>query len=99
MEEGLAAGQQGNAFFNPQDVVTQLPDVTDMLGEDPAELATFFIDAGYEDWMDRLGRYFTPAAPGRRGAVLGAPGGEGQDQLGDGEPPQAVAGMDTREKV
>lgn len=60
VENGIAEGQVANAFFNPKEIFDCLPDVAEMLGEDYEMITFFYLEAGYQDWMNRMGKIFKP---------------------------------------
>ena len=64
---GIPDGQAANEFFKPREIQEKLPDVEMMLGERFEDVVLFFLEAGYRDWMGRMGKTFEPqirTAPG-----------------------------------
>lgn len=60
VENGMEEGQVANAFFDPAEILEKMPDVEESLGDATEDLIWFFTDAGYTDWMSRMGKTFTP---------------------------------------
>lgn len=57
---GIADGQVANCFFDPQEVLDKLPSIEEMLGDDYETVCFFFLEAGYVDWMNHIGKTFKP---------------------------------------
>lgn len=67
VEEGMAQGQMANAFFDPEEVLRQVPDLAVLLADDDAAVAAYFMEVGYEDLMATLERYFAPTVRSSEG--------------------------------
>ena len=64
VQNGLNNGQIANVFFDPTEVLAKISDAESMFGDNFEDLANFFNDAGYEDWMSTLDRTFAPEVAG-----------------------------------
>ena len=60
VETGIAQGDVANAFFDPKEVLADVPDITDLYGDDYDAAVTYFLESGYEDLMSTLDKSFTP---------------------------------------
>ena len=60
VETGIARGDVANAFFDPKEVLADVPDITDLYGNDYGAAVTYFLESGYEDLMSTLDRSYTP---------------------------------------
>ncbi len=60
VETGIARGDVANVFFDPKEVLANVPDITDLYGDDFEAAVTYFLESGYEDLMSTLDRSYTP---------------------------------------
>lgn len=60
VEIGLPEGQRANDYFDPVEAMAAIPEAESMFGDSYWDEVMFFIDAGYEDWMSRMGKTFAP---------------------------------------
>jgi len=60
VDYGIWDGQAANAFFDPNEVISQLDDVVQMLGEDYEAIVFNFIEYGYLYWPTQLNKTLTP---------------------------------------
>ena len=60
VENGIALGQQANAFFDPAEALATVPDIADLYGDSAEGAIWYFLESGYEDLMTTMDRLFTP---------------------------------------
>lgn len=61
VENGIAEGRAANAYFDPTEALARMEDIQVLLGDDYESVVVFFLEVGYEDWMDRMDKILTPA--------------------------------------
>ena len=60
VENGIALGQQANAFFDPAEALATVPDIADLYGDSAEGAIWYFLESGYEDLMTTMDHLFTP---------------------------------------
>lgn len=60
VETGMAQWQQANAFFNPREVLEAVPDIAELYGQSAEGAVQYFLESGYVDLMETMGRTFAP---------------------------------------
>jgi hypothetical protein len=61
VETGLADFQVANAFFDPEEVLKNVPDIADLYGDTAEGAVDYFLDGGCDDLMGTLDKTFEPA--------------------------------------